>query len=324
MKAYKSDQIRNICLVAHSGAGKTSLAEALLFTGKVTDRLGQTAQGNTVMDYDPEEIKRQISISTAVAPMEWNDTKINLLDTPGYFDFEGDVRGALSASDAALIVVRATSDIEVGTEKAWGYAKGMPKLIVVNKVDRENSNYAAVVEKLRNQFGPQVVPITIPIGEEDKFDGVINIIDRKAFYTTGQSAKEAEIPEELMPQVEEYYDMLMEGVAGTDDVLLEKYLNGDPLTPEEIRTGLRVSVALGDVVPVYAVSAFKNIGTMKLLDSIVKLIPPASKKAVAAVNPKSGMKLSCLITVLWACRYLKRFLTPLWAPSICSASIPEP
>jgi len=284
MKDYTAQQIRNIALAAHSGAGKTSLAEMMLFAAKATDRLGNTAQGNTVMDFDPEETKRQISISTGIAALEWKNTKVNILDTPGYFDFEGDVRASLSVSDAAVIVVNATSDIEVGTEKAWAYSEGMPRAIAINKLDRENTDFAAQVEKLRDMFGQNIVPLTIPVGSEDAFKGVVSTVDKKSYMGEGANVKEGEVPADLNDMVSEYFDALVEAVAAADEELMEKYFEEGTLTDEEIKKGLAIAVKNGDLVPLFAVSATKGVGVAKFMDDIVNLMPAASEKEVSATK----------------------------------------
>lgn len=293
MKQYPIEKLRNIGLVAHGGAGKTSLVEALLYTSKAIDRLGRVEEGTTVSDYDPEEIKRTVSISASLAPVEWQDHKINFIDTPGYFDFVGEVRGALRVSDAALIVTCAVSGVEVGTEKVWNYCNeyDIPRGFFINKLDRENSNFQRTLSALRQTFGLNVAPVMLPIGSEATFSGVVDIVAMKAyrFSDNGRKAEEQPIPAELIDQVEEYRTSLVEVVAETDDELLMKYLDGEPLTDEEVKVGVRQSIQSGKLVPVFCGSAAKNIGMQMVLDTIVSSFPsPAVSKPVVGTNPKSG------------------------------------
>ncbi len=293
MKQYPIEKLRNIGLVAHGGAGKTSLVEALLYTSKAIDRLGRVEEGTTVSDYDPEEIKRTVSISASLAPVEWQDHKINFIDTPGYFDFVGEVRGALRVSDAAVIVTCAVSGVEVGTEKVWNYCNeyDIPRGFFINKLDRENSNFQRTLSALRQTFGMNVAPVMLPIGSEATFSGVVDIVAMKAyrFSDNGRKAEEQPIPAELMDLVEEYRTSLVEVVAETDDELLMKYLDGESLTDEEVKTGVRQSIQTGKLVPVFCGSAAKNIGMQIMLDTVVSSFPsPAVSKPVVGVNPKSG------------------------------------
>ena len=188
MKNYGAEFLRNVALMAHGGAGKTSLAEAMLFASKATSRLGRVDDGTSIMDYDPEEVRRQISINTSLAPIEWKNHKVNVLDTPGYFDFAGDVVAAARVADSALIIACASSGVEVGTEKAWEYADAeqLPRTVFINKMDRENANFNQVVEQLRDFFGPQVVPVQLPIGSADTFSGIVDLTKLKAFDKTGK------------------------------------------------------------------------------------------------------------------------------------------
>ena len=292
MKQYPIENLRNVGLIAHGGAGKTSLTEALLYTARATDRLGNVMDGTTVSDYDPEEIQRQVSISASLAPVEWKDHKINFIDTPGYFDFVGEVRGALRVTDAAVIVVCAVSGVEVGTEKVWNYCNeyDIPRAFFINKLDRENANYARTLESLRQSFGLNVAPVMLPIGAEDNFDGVIDLLAMKAygFSDNGRKIEEREIPAELNDQVEEYRTALIEAVAESDDELLIKYLEGEQLTDAEINDGVRNCIASGQLVPVFCGSAAKNIGMQLLLDTIVSSFPsPLSAGELTGINPKT-------------------------------------
>ncbi|HHX77518.1 MAG TPA: GTP-binding protein, partial [Firmicutes bacterium] len=254
MKKYAAGAIRNVALVSHGGAGKTSIAEALLYSSGTINRLGTTTAGNTTTDFDAEEIKRQISINTALAPLEWKGTKINILDTPGYFDFIGEVISALRVADGAVISVCAVSGVEVGTEKVWGYAeeRNLPRMFFVNKLDRENASFSRVLEQLREFFGLRAVPVQMPAGEEENLKGIVDLVNMKAvmFEAGGLKFKEEDIPAGLQDKAKEYRNQLIEAVAESDDELLMKYLEGEPLTEEEIRGGLRKGVLEKKIFPI--------------------------------------------------------------------------
>ena len=226
MKKYGTDFLRNVALLGHGGAGKTSLAEAMLFVAKGINRLGRVDDGTTVMDFDPEETRRQISINTSLAPVEWKEHKINVLDTPGYFDFVGDVVAALTVADSALMVVCASSGVEVGTEKGWGYLEeaGLPRTVFVNKMERENANFQKVVDELRDHFGPKLVPIQLPIGEAETFSGIVDLVKMKAYLKDGSSFKEAPIPGDMEAVAEVAREEMIEAASVADDELMMKYL----------------------------------------------------------------------------------------------------
>lgn len=296
MSKYDINQVRNLALISHGGAGKTSLAEALLYVSKATNRLGKIETGNMVTDYDDEEIRKQITINTVPAPLDWKGHRINLLDTPGYFDFIGDVLGALRAADAALLVVCAVGGLEVGTEKMWNYAheNELPRLIFINKLDRENANYFKAVEQLQNAYGNRVAPVTIPWGEEADLKGVIDLIGRKAisFSDMGRSSQEEEIPSEYVDKVEELREKLMELVAETDDDLLMKYLDGEPLTDDEIKDGLKKGTVSNTIVPILCGSSTMCMGIQTLLDFISDYMPsPEDSGSVAGQVPGKEEKI---------------------------------
>lgn len=277
MKKYTSENIRNVALISHGGAGKTSLTEALLFTSGAINRLGKIEAGNTTTDFDPDEIKKQVTINVGLAPLEWDGIKINLLDTPGYFDFIGDVLGALRVADSAVVVVCAVSGVEVGTEKVWGYADdfNLPRLVVVNKLDRENADYEGTLEQLREHFGYSVAPLQMPIGKEADFKGVVDLVGQKAIMFTddGKSVSTEDIPDDLKDNAEELREKLVEAVAEADDSLLEKYLEGEPLTDEEVKQGLRQGVLHNKIVPVLCSAGTSNFGTQPLLDLVKTYLP---------------------------------------------------
>ncbi len=292
LKEYKSDKIRNVGIFAHGGAGKTSLAEALLFSAGAVTRLGKVDDGTATTDFEPEEIKRKVTISTALAPCEWRDHKINFLDTPGYADFVAEVKGTLRAVDAALVVLCAASGVEVGTENVWKYADeaGVPRFAFINKIDRENADFAATVAQMREKFGNNVVPIQLPIGSQDSFKGIIDLVKMKAYTPVsapGTQYTEADIPADLRDEAEEARLAMIEAAAETDDDLLTKYLEGEELSDDEIRTGLVKGVAQGKFCPVLCGSAYKNIGVQQLLDAVVAYAPSPENTVAKGHNPVS-------------------------------------
>lgn len=275
MKTYTSKKLRNVGILAHGGAGKTSLTEAMLFNAGHTTRLGKVDDGTTTTDYLPEEIKKKVTVSTTLAPVEWKDHKINILDTPGYADFIGEVKSAMRAVDGMVMVVCGVAGVEVQTEVHWDAAEEakIPRIFFVNKLDRENSNYYKVIDALQARFGNYVVPLTLPIGSEDKFNGVVDILKQKAYSFEGNKVKEIPVPDEMKNEVSKYRDALMESAAEGDDELLMKYLDGETLNDEEMAQGLKASVMNAKVVPVFAGSALKNIGIQPLLDTILEMLP---------------------------------------------------
>lgn len=295
MDKYPSEAIRNIALVSHGGAGKTSLAEALLFTSGAINRLGNIEAGTTTTDYDPDEIKRQVTINVGLAPLEWDGGKVNLLDTPGYFDFIGDLLGALRVADSAAVVVCAVSGVEVGTEKVWQYTEdfNLPRLILINKLDRENADFTGTLEQLQKHFGINVVPVQLPIGKEDDFTGVVDLIEEKAllFSGDGKNIDKKEIPEELRDQAGALREKLIEAAAETEDELLLKYLEGEALEPEEIRRALRLGILQRKITPVLCGAATKNYGSGPLLDFIKNYMPsPLDRGEIDGIMPESGEK----------------------------------
>ncbi len=289
MKQYESGQIRNVALVGHSSCGKTLLTEAMLFTAGITSRMGKIEDGNTVSDYDKEEINRKMSIGTSLIPIEWKNNKYNILDAPGYFDFVGETNAALVVAEGAVIVLDASSGIEVGTEKVWKYTNDhkMPRFIFLNKMDKENIKYDNILEELREKLGKAVVPIAIPIGSDNNFKGFVDIVEMVGRECDGKNCKEVAIPDELMDQAESLREVLMEAVAESDEELLEKFFEGEAFTNEEIRRGLRKGIVAGDIIPVLVGSALKNVGAQALLDMIGLYMPtPEEKKTYEGMNPK--------------------------------------
>jgi elongation factor G len=293
MKEYKIESVRNIGIIGHGGTGKTSLTEAILFNCKETDRIGRVEDGTTVCDFDPEEKKRKISISAAVAPVEWNNHRIYLVDTPGYFDFIGEVIQGLRAVDTVIINVCGVSGCQVGTEKGWSFVNKykVPRAFFINKLDRENSSYEKAYATLKEKFGLSVVPVQIPIGKEAGFKGIVDIIDKKAkiFDPKTRSTVDVEVAAELLPQVDEYRNALMEAVAETDEELLDKYLSEGELSSEDILKGLRKGILSCDIAPVFCGSALNSIGISTLLDSIVNYMPsPLDRGEFEGRHPKSN------------------------------------
>ncbi|MHB0999754.1 MAG: elongation factor G [Armatimonadota bacterium] len=290
MKSYETDAIRNIALVGHGGCGKTSLVEALLFTSGEIDRLGKVDEGTTTSDYDPDEIKRKISINATLAPCEWKGVKINFIDTPGYADFVGDVKSSLRVVEGALIVVCAVSGIEVGTELAWGFSEDneIARAFFVNKMDRENSDFFAVAEALKLRFGARVVPVQLPIGSQDTFKGVVDIVNMKAYIGVGKNITESDIPADMADTVAKYREALVETAAENDDELISKYLEGEELTTEEVIRGLELGVRSGKMFPVFCGSSTKDIGVSTLLSEIKEMFPsPAETEAYTGVKPQT-------------------------------------
>lgn len=278
MENYSTKNIRNVCLLGHGGAGKTSLAEALLYITKSTDRLGTIGDGNTVCDYDAEEIKRGFSLAASMAPVVWRDIKINILDTPGYFDFEGEVLQCVRVADSAIIVVDGKAGVEVGTELAWKYATeaGIPKSFFINRFDDGEARFYKVFDALRAQFGNKLCPILIPCIDVDKVIGFLYLVDMKVytFDSASGSYVTAEIPEQFMAVAEEYHEKLMESVAGTSEELMEKFFE-DPhsITYEETVEAIHEGIIHGDIVPVFCGAATKMWGVKSLINTIVDSFP---------------------------------------------------
>lgn len=275
MKNYKYDNIRNIALLGHGHSGKTTLTESILFSLKQINRMGKVEDGTTVSDFDKAEISRGFSIGTSVVPVEWNKSKYNFIDTPGYFDFVGEAFSSLRVAGSAIIMVDASSGIEVGTEKAWRYCEDrkMPRLIFINKMDKENIDYVKVLRELKDTFGKKIAPFAVPWGVGPEFKGFVNVVDLVAKEFNGAECVESEVPEELMARVNPIRDMLIESVAESDEALMEKYFEGETFTTEEIHEGLRKGVISNEIVPVIVGSATNGIGLNTLLDMIYDYMP---------------------------------------------------
>ncbi len=295
MEVYPPEKIRNIAIAGHSGSGKTTLCEALLYSTGAINRLGRVEDGNTTSDHDPDEIHRKVSISTSIIPCEFKDHKINVLDTPGYADFIGEVIEALRAVNAVLIVVDAVHGVQVQTEEVWRLAeeRNLPRLFFVNRLDKENADFVKTVSDLQDTFGKMVVPIQLPIGAEASFSGVADIMTNKAYiYKDGKASKEA-FPAELDEQANPYRDQLMEAVAESDDALLEKYLEGQELTEEEVANGTKQALMSGSLSLVLCGSAQKTIGAQELMSKLIYDAPsPVDAGEVVGHKPKTEEEVS--------------------------------
>jgi len=278
MEGYEVNEIRNIGIIAHGNAGKTSLAEAMLYDTGAADRLGNVIDGSSIMDYDQDEIKRQMTISSSVAFMEWRKHKINVVDTPGEANFFSDTLTALRVVDAAVVVVNAMAGVEVQLDRLWNEAdqQNKPRLIFLNKMDMERADFYGVLKSLRESFTQQIVPLQLPIGSGESFQGLVDLLSRKAYIyesDSGGKGKETEVPQELVDEVENHREKLVESIAEMDDDLVEKYLEAGELSEEEVRTGLKKGVESGALVPLLCGAATKNAGVDFLLDAAVDILP---------------------------------------------------
>lgn len=282
MGNFPADKIRNITILGHQGSGKTALAEAILYCTKSIDRLGRTADGNTTMDFDPEEIKRQISINATVACCEYKDSKINIIDTPGDFDFLGEEMSGIRVADSGIVMISAKGGTSVGSEKAIRLLnkKNVPFLFFVNRMDEPNADFEGVIERMMNRYGPSVIPLSLPIMEDGNMVGIVDVMNRKAFSVDKKTGLTAEIslPEEFNDRIDELQDRVNEVVAESDDALMEKYFSGEPFTEDEFRHGVHAGFRTQRLHPIYCGSAYMNWGVDFLLNCISKDTPPAGKK----------------------------------------------
>ncbi len=289
MKDYPTEQIRNVALTGHQGAGKTSLVEALLFVSGATSRMGHIADGTTVSDYDEDEKSRHLSIGTAITPIEFNGCKINLMDTPGYPDFQGEVKNAVRVSDCVLITVDAVAGPEVGTELAWQFAEefNQPVIIVINKINRENASFERSLQALRVRFpGYKFIPSMLPVGEGPGFKGVVNVLTKKAYYGTGSDDQRTDAPADMKDQIETAHTALIEAAAEASDELINKYFETQELSFEEVRDGMRMAARDANLktVPVFVAAGDANIGTVPLLEAMSVYVSPASNRRVALAS----------------------------------------
>lgn len=293
MKAYDSNIIRNIAVLSHDGAGKTALVESMLLMCKGVDAVGRGKDNKHILDFEPEEITRNVTIQLGMAPCEWNGYKLNFIDTPGYSEFCGEISEALRAADGLMLVVSAESGIQVDNIRAWQYGKSLhlPRLIYVNKMDMENADFFGSLERMKELFGKSVMPLQVPIGEGVNFRGIIDVPTQKAYEWVDGERQECDIPAELQDKVAEVLDMCMEAAAEGSDELLEKYLEGEPLSTEEMYEGLYQGMINGRVCPVLCGSAVSHIGSRLLLDCLIKYMPDTTKSINEAVNVDSGEEL---------------------------------
>lgn len=297
MKEYATEFIRNVALVSHGGAGKTSLGEALLYLTGVINRMGRVEEGTTVSDYEDEEIRRKLSLSTSLLTTEFNNHKINVIDTPGYTDFIGEVISALGVADSAIILVDSVAGIEVGTEVVWDYCDrfSLPRFLMISKMNRENANFERVLQSMC-EFAPDLmfIPIQLPWGEKNGFKGVIDLLDMQARPEDGSKA--VPIPEEYQDAAKKARISIIEAAAEGDDELIEKYLNGEELTPEEVSLGFKKAIKSGNVVPVLLSAGTANIGTAPLLNAIISLLPDPTQASEFTVQAKDGAEKSLPVT----------------------------
>lgn len=295
METFKYEKIRNVALLGHGGCGKTTLVEAMAYTQGITTRQGKVEEGNTISDFDKEEVKRRFSISTSVVPIVWEDTKINFLDTPGYFDFVGEVEEALQAADAAVIVISAKAGVEVGTMKAWDLCERfkLPRIFFVTDMDDDNASYREVIERLEELYGKKIAPFHLPIRENETFVGYVNVVKMKGRrFTTKSQYDECKIPDYSKEYLDRYRESLMEAVAETSEELMEKYFNGEDFTKIEMSSALRSSVSDGSIVPVLMGSGLHAQGTNMLLEAIDKYFPSPNRCVITGINTKQNSTFS--------------------------------
>ncbi len=291
MNVYTTDKIRNIALLGHGGCGKTTLVEAMAYLSGLTTRMGKISDGNTISDYDKEEIKRLFSINTTVVPIIWEDTKINVLDTPGYFGFVGEVEEAVSVADAAVIVVSGKNGIEVGTQKAWDICEKykIPRMFFVTEMDDDNASFRQVVEDLQEMYGKKIAPFHLPIRENEKFVGYVNVVTQTGNrWNDKGEVEEVPVPDYSKPNLEICREALMEAVAETSEEFMERYFAGEEFSEFEIRTALRNNVADGSIIPISMGSSIMAQGVYTLLDDILKYLPSPEKRSCKGVNMKTN------------------------------------
>ena len=290
MKEYTGDKIRNVAIVGHGGAGTTSVTEALLYRSGAISRMCKVEDGATTTDYEPEEIKRKVSVNATLAPVEWRDTKINFIDTPGFADFVAEVKGAFRAVDSALIVVCATSGVQVGTEQCWKLAEeaGLPRIIFVNKMDRENADFDSILDNLRGKFGKHVLPLQLPLGKEDNFQGIIDLYKMKAYRANGNGSDEIEIPDEYKEAAAAAHEKMVEAAVEADDDCMMRYLEGEEISDEEIMKCLIKGIRQAIIYPMLCGSAYKNIGLGRLMNAIIDFTYPAILNDYIVMDKETG------------------------------------
>jgi elongation factor G len=310
MQKFGLDNIRNVVFLSHSGAGKTSVAEAILFSAGAISRLGRVDDGSSTSDYDPDEIKRKISINLSLLPCIWRDNKINIIDTPGYSDFVAEVKAGVRICEGAVLLVEATSGVQVGTHQVFGYCEEakLPRFFFINKMDRENADFAKVVEDIRKRYGAKCLPLQLPVGAHTSFKGIIDLLAMKSFI--GSPPKEGEIPADMKAQADSYREKLVESIAETDDKLIEKYLGGEPINPEDLIKTLRKAIVSGSIFPILTGSGLQNMGMNRLMDAICDYMPLPKERKVAvengAIDPAEEGPLGALVFKTTADPYVGR------------------
>ncbi len=295
MKVYTTDKIRNVVLLGHGGSGKTTLAESFGYITGLTSRMGTVADGNTLSDYGKEEQKRGFSISASVIPVEWEDHKINIIDTPGYFDFVGEVEEAVSAAGAAIIVVNGRSGVEVGTRKAWDLCEKykLPRIIYVSNMDVDTASYRQVVEDLIGLYGKKIAPFHLPIRKDEELVGYVNIVSEQGQQWQGKDVVPCDVPDYNKPYLEQYRESLMEAVAETSEEMMDRYFSGEKFSDAEIRAALRANICDGSIVPVTMGSSITCKGAYALLDDVIKYFPGPDVRTVAGIATKTGEIYNC-------------------------------
>ena len=291
MNVYTSDKIRNVVVLGHGGSGKTSLIEAIAYLSGLTTRMGKISDGNTISDYDKEEVKRQISIFTSLVPIEWEGTKVNFLDTPGYFDFMGETVEALSVADAAVIVISGKSGVQVGTKRAWDLCEQykLPRMFCVTGMDDDNASFRQVVEDLQALYGKKIAPFHLPLRENEKLVGYINVVSQSANrWDENGKVTESEIPEYSKANLDICREALLESVAETSEEFMDRYFAGEEFSEFEIRSALRENVMEGSMVPIGMASNILAQGMYTLIDDIIKYMPSPDKRKLAGVNLKTN------------------------------------
>ncbi len=299
MRDYLSSEVRNVSVIGHSGAGKTSVLEAMLYYTKATDRFGRTSDGSSLIDFDQEEIRRGLSVYTSIVPIEWNDCKINFIDTPGYLDFVGEKQAGFAVSESCLIVANAKNVLESGTKLAYKQAReaGKPTIFFINKLDEEHTSFADAYGKLHEEFGKSIIPFEVPIVENGECIGSVNILSNKAWYYKGPKANSETpqpVPEDMQDDVALYKDQIAEAVAMSDDDLMEKFFEGEEFTDAELTKGVRIGVRSGEICPVFSGSAIQSIGIQRLMSLIVKYFPTYSEKGIYTATTPKGEKVELL------------------------------
>ena len=313
MRDYLAHEVRNICLLGHSGSGKTSVVEAMLYFTKATDRMGKTLDGTSVLDYDAEEIKRGLSVYTSIAPIEWKNCKINFIDTPGYLDYAQETEAGLAVADNALIVVGAKDGVQTGTMRAWKAVarRKLPTIFFINKMDEENASFEKTYTQLHTTFGKTVIPFEIPIFEDGKPVGSVNILKNKAwYYNDRENAKD--VPESLQESVEEFVSQISEAVAMTSDELMEKFFSGEAFSESELLQGVRLGVRSGDIVPVFCGSSIQLTGIERLMDLITEYFPSYGEKGTIDAFNQNGkaLKLHTNETEAFSAQVFKTIVDP--------------